>query len=128
MASAQQKIFISIDGEHRQRKDAMKLILIFSSHLAYDGCYQKKAIACIKGIDSWDFDGICMILSYSLDVRQLPLDILFSILMFSNYNYIIYYFVSAYTKHIPTLGKMVYFLFYFHTIPHTGFLSNVINF
>jgi hypothetical protein len=36
----------------------------------------------VKGIVSWDFDGIFMILSYSLDVRQLPLDILFYILCF----------------------------------------------
>jgi hypothetical protein len=30
-----------------------------------------------KGIVSWDFDSIFMILSYSLDVKQLPPDILF---------------------------------------------------
>jgi hypothetical protein len=30
-----------------------------------------------EGIVSWDFYGIFMILSYSLDVRQLPLDIRF---------------------------------------------------
>jgi hypothetical protein len=30
-----------------------------------------------KGIVSWDFDGIFMILSYSLDVRQAPHHILF---------------------------------------------------
>jgi hypothetical protein len=49
----------------------------------------------IKGIVSWDFDGIFMILSYnSLGVRQLPLDILFSILMFSYSNCIIYDFFS----------------------------------
>jgi hypothetical protein len=42
-----------------------------------------KAIS-IKGIVSWDFDIIFMILSYSFDVKLLPLDILFfSILMFS---------------------------------------------
>jgi hypothetical protein len=31
----------------------------------------------MKGIVSWDFDGILMILSYSLDVRQLPVNTLF---------------------------------------------------
>jgi hypothetical protein len=38
----------------------------------------------LKGIVSWDFDSIFMILSYSFDVKLLPLDILFfPILMFS---------------------------------------------
>jgi hypothetical protein len=36
----------------------------------------------IKGIVSWDFDGLFMILSYSLDVRQVPHDILLLILCF----------------------------------------------
>jgi hypothetical protein len=34
-------------------------------------------ISALKGIVSWDFDGIFMILFYSFYVRQLPLDILF---------------------------------------------------
>jgi hypothetical protein len=34
-----------------------------------------------KGIVSWDIDGIFMILSYSLDGRQLPLDILFILIL-----------------------------------------------
>jgi hypothetical protein len=38
---------------------------------------QQKYLHYFKGIVSWDFDGIFMILSFSLDVRQLPLDILF---------------------------------------------------
>jgi hypothetical protein len=38
-----------------------------------------------KGIVSWDFDGIFIILSYSLYVRQLPLDIFF---LFSYLNFI----------------------------------------
>jgi hypothetical protein len=31
----------------------------------------------LKGIVSWDFDSIFTILSFSLEVKQLPLDILF---------------------------------------------------
>jgi hypothetical protein len=36
-------------------------------------------VRAVKEIVSWDFDSIFMILSFSLDVKQLPLDILFFI-------------------------------------------------
>jgi hypothetical protein len=39
-----------------------------------DSAYQ---LVWVKGIVLWDFDSIFIILSYSLDVKQLPLDILF---------------------------------------------------
>jgi hypothetical protein len=41
------------------------------------GLNMEKQIKVPKAIVSLDFDGIFMILSYSLDVRQFPLDILF---------------------------------------------------
>jgi hypothetical protein len=79
----------------------------------------------IKGIVSGDFYGIFMILSYSLDVRQLPLDILFfnfDVFIFK----IIYDFFSLMmypdsgTEFIPNTlrlwEKWRIFLFYFHTI------------
>jgi hypothetical protein len=46
-------------------------------------------VPALKGIVSWDFDGIFMILSYSLDVRQVPHHIFFNF-MFSYLNFIIY--------------------------------------
>jgi hypothetical protein len=52
-----------------------------------------------KGVFAWEFDGIFMILSYSLDVRQLPLVILFFNLMFSYLNFIFFLIsVSRLTK------------------------------
>jgi hypothetical protein len=39
------------------------------------------SVSQIKGIVSWDIDGIFMILSNSLDGRQLPLDILFILIL-----------------------------------------------
>jgi hypothetical protein len=72
-----------------------------------------------KGIVSWDFDGLFMILSYSLDVRQVPPQILF----FKFYLFIFklyhlwwcgvdpslswqpWFGYRIYTKHRPTSGK-----------------------
>jgi hypothetical protein len=53
-------------------------------------------------IISRDFDGLFMILSYSLDVRHVPLRILFFNVMFSYLNFIIYDFFSLSCN--PDLG------------------------
>jgi hypothetical protein len=58
-----------------------------------------------KGIASRDFDSIFMLLSYSLDVRQVPLHIHFFILMFS-YSNLIYDFFSLKGQSHEKVGKM----------------------
>jgi hypothetical protein len=54
-----------------------------------------------KEIVSWDFDGILMILSHSLDVRRVPLHVLFLILTFSYSNFIIYDFFTLIPYRVP---------------------------
>jgi hypothetical protein len=74
-----------------------------------------------------------MILSYSLDVRQHPLDILFLILMFSYSNYIIYEFFSlstlysdSGTEFIPkrtNFGKNCAFFSFTFVLPYWVFVK-----
>jgi hypothetical protein len=102
-------------------------------------CINCTIIGCeghFKGIVSWDFDSIFMILSYSFDVKLLPLDILFfSILMFSYsyWNYIIYDFFSLscnpdlvaefIQKELHILNKWRIFIFIFTLYPYWIFVQ-----
>jgi hypothetical protein len=52
-------------------------------------------MTCFKGIVSWDFYSIFMVLSYSLDVKELPLDILFFQFWYFHIKIISYMIFSA---------------------------------
>jgi hypothetical protein len=91
-----------------------------------------KHLGFLKGIVSWDFDSIFMILSYSFDVKLLPLDILFFQFWCFHIKIILYMIFSAWvvtliwlqnlSKKSGTFGiNGAFFLFYFHTIPLLDF-------
>jgi hypothetical protein len=61
----------------RQRYTAGMIFICKYCYKYYVNPSSEEKLGPLKGIVSWDFDGIFMLLSYSLDVRQLPLNILF---------------------------------------------------